>query len=110
MNLTYSRLTGRPWLASAVLAATLLSPGVPLAYSQTDAPASVSPDNSGTNKAHNNTADQQSEASSDCRQIIVDLWAQREDHHERRICDAERSCSFRGGEAEYCLQSGIYRR
>jgi hyperosmotically inducible protein len=65
MNLTYSRLTGRPWLASAVLAATLLSPGVPLAYSQTDAPASVSPDNSGTNKAHNNTADQQSEASSD---------------------------------------------
>jgi hyperosmotically inducible periplasmic protein len=65
MNEIYSKLTGRPWLASAAFAAALLSPGVLLAHGQTDTPATVSPDNSGTNKAHSNTADQQSEASSD---------------------------------------------
>ena len=65
MNEPYLKLIGRPWLASAAFAAALLSPGVLLAQGQTDTPATVSPDNSGTNKAHRNTADQQSGASSD---------------------------------------------
>jgi hyperosmotically inducible periplasmic protein len=65
MNEIHSKVTGRPWLASAAVAAALLCPGAWLAHGQTDAPATVSPDNSGTNKAHSNTADQQSEASSD---------------------------------------------
>jgi hyperosmotically inducible periplasmic protein len=65
MNGLQSKVTTRPWLASAALAAALLCPGVWLAHGQTDTPATVSPDNSGTNKAHSNTADQQSEASSD---------------------------------------------
>jgi hyperosmotically inducible protein len=65
MNGIHSKLTCRPWLASAVLAAALLSAGMGPAHGQTASPATVSPDNSGTNKAHSNTADQQSEASSD---------------------------------------------
>ena len=64
MNRIYSKVIGRPWLASAAFAAALLGPGMWMAHGQTDTPA-VSPDNSGTNKAHTNTADQQSEASSD---------------------------------------------
>jgi hyperosmotically inducible periplasmic protein len=64
MNGIHSKVIVRPWIASAAFAAALLSPGVWMAHGQTDTPA-VSPDNSGTNKAHNTTADQQSEASSD---------------------------------------------
>jgi hyperosmotically inducible protein len=55
-----SKVIAGPWLASAGLAAALLCPGAWLAYGQ-----AVSPDNSGANKAQNNTADQQSEAASD---------------------------------------------
>jgi hyperosmotically inducible protein len=55
-----SKISGSPWLASAALAAALLCPGLCVARGQ-----AVSPDNSGTNKAQNNTADQQSEAASD---------------------------------------------
>ena len=65
MNEIYSKLIGRRWLASAAFAAALMSPGVLLAHGQTNTPATVSPDNSGANTAHSNTADQQSEASSD---------------------------------------------
>jgi hyperosmotically inducible protein len=65
MTRIHSKVTGSPWFASAAFAAALLCPGVWLAHSQTDSPAAVSPDNSGTNKAQNKTADQQSEAASD---------------------------------------------
>jgi hyperosmotically inducible periplasmic protein len=65
MTRTCLKIAGNPWFASAALAAALLCPGVRLAHGQTDAPAAVNPDNSGTNKAQNNTADQQSEATAD---------------------------------------------
>jgi hyperosmotically inducible periplasmic protein len=52
-------------LAGAALAAALLTSGASLAPGQTTAPATASPDNSTNNKAQNNTADQQSEATSD---------------------------------------------
>ncbi len=60
MTRFFSRLTGSSSLASAALSAALLCPAVWIAQGQ-----AVSPDNSGTNKAQNNTADQQSEAASD---------------------------------------------
>ena len=60
MTRFFSKLTGSPSLAIAALAAALLCPAVWIAQGQ-----AVSPDNSGTNKAQNNTADQQSEAASD---------------------------------------------
>jgi hyperosmotically inducible periplasmic protein len=60
MTRFHSKIIGSPWLASAALAAAILCSGIPAAHGQT-----VSPDNSATNKAHSNTADQQSEATSD---------------------------------------------
>jgi hyperosmotically inducible periplasmic protein len=59
------KLAGSTWLSSAALAAALLSPGVSPTQGQTAPSATVSPDNSRTNKAQHNTADQQSEAASD---------------------------------------------
>lgn len=61
----FPKMKSRSSLASAALAAALLCPGVWVAQGQ-----AVSPDNSGTNKAQNKTAqhktaDQQSEATSD---------------------------------------------
>jgi hyperosmotically inducible periplasmic protein len=60
MTRFHSKLTGSPWLAGAALAAAFVAAGLPAAQGQ-----AVSPDNSATNKAHSNTADQQSEATSD---------------------------------------------
>jgi hyperosmotically inducible periplasmic protein len=60
MTRFHSKKTGSPLLASAAFAAALLCSGVSIAHGQ-----AVGPDNSGTNKAQNSTADQQSEAASD---------------------------------------------
>jgi hyperosmotically inducible protein len=60
MTRFHSKLTRSSSLAGAALAAALLCPWVWVAQGQ-----AVSPDNSGTNKAQNKTADQQSEATSD---------------------------------------------
>jgi hyperosmotically inducible protein len=65
MTIVRFKLASSTWLSSAALAAALLSPGVLPAQGQTAASAPVSPDNSGTNRAHTNTAAQQSEVASD---------------------------------------------
>ena len=51
--------------ASAALATALAASGTSFGQSQSTPPAATSPDNSANNKAQTNTADQQSEASSD---------------------------------------------
>jgi hyperosmotically inducible periplasmic protein len=58
-----ANVSGRRSIVSIALAAALMSPGLWLANGQS-APAAL-PDNSGTNKAHNTTADQQSEVTND---------------------------------------------
>ena len=62
MTRFHSNPGGRPWFAGAAFAAALLCSGVPVAHGQ-----AVSADNSATNKAHSNTADQQSDATADRR-------------------------------------------
>jgi hyperosmotically inducible protein len=52
-------------LSGATLASALLTPVASRGQDQSTAPTKTSPDNSANNKAQNNTADQQSEASSD---------------------------------------------
>jgi osmotically-inducible protein OsmY len=63
MNKFRANVSGGRSFACLALAAALMSPGLWLAHGQTTPPAL--PDNSGTNRAHNTTADQQSEAASD---------------------------------------------
>jgi hyperosmotically inducible protein len=64
MNKLRANVPDRRSFVRTALAVALMSPGLWLANGQT-APAVVNPDNSSTNKAHNITADQQSEATSD---------------------------------------------
>jgi hyperosmotically inducible periplasmic protein len=60
MTRIYPKIASSLWPPSAALAVALLCPGVWVAHGQ-----AVSADNSGTNKTQTNTADQQSEATSD---------------------------------------------
>jgi hyperosmotically inducible protein len=60
MTRFHSKITRSSWLVGAAFTAALLCTGLPAAHGQ-----AASPDNSATNRAHSNTADQQSEATSD---------------------------------------------
>lgn len=102
MSRVPSNLTARPWLRSAAFTAALLCPGVWLAHGQTAASAAVSSDNSGTNKTHNTTADQQSDASSDrmltkkIRQALIADKSLSTYGHNVKIITKEGSVTLKG--------------
>lgn len=84
-------------IACLALASTLLLPVASFGQDQTNAPTATSPDNSNRNKAHDNTADQQSNATSD-RMLTK---------HIRQALIADKSLSMYGHNVKIITKNGM---
>ena len=84
-------------IACLALASTLLLPVASFGQDQTNAPTATSPDNSHRNKAHDNTADQQSNATSD-RMLTK---------HIRQALIADKSLSMYGHNVKIITKNGM---
>lgn len=84
-------------IACLALASTLLLPVASFGQDQTNAPTATSPDNSSRNKAHDNTADQQSNATSD-RMLTK---------HIRQALIADKSLSMYGHNVKIITKNGM---
>lgn len=84
-------------IACLALASTLLRPVASFGQDQTNAPTATSPDNSNRNKAHDNTADQQSNATSD-RMLTK---------HIRQALIADKSLSMYGHNVKIITENGM---
>lgn len=83
--------------AGLALASTLLMPLASFSQDQTSPPTATNPDNSARNKAHGNTADQQSEATSD-RMITKNI---------RKALIADKSLSTYGHNVKIITVNGM---
>lgn len=86
-----------PMIACLAAASVLLMPVISYAQDQTSAPTATSPDNSSRNKARHNTADQQSNATSD-RMLTKNI---------RQALIADKSLSMYGHNVKIITKDGM---